>query len=160
MSDSWKRELAGRVVEPAAIVGIGNSASGDDAAGPEVVRLLRGRTRAALFDCQTVPENFIGPIARAKPACIVLVDAVPVGALPGVVALYALDSMRESSFHTHAASPALFLDLLVERTGASCFMIGIQPETSGFGSPMSVAIAAAAREVADAIAGCLPAPGG
>ncbi len=156
MADAWKKDLAARLVEPAAIVGIGNSASGDDGAGPEVVRLLRGRTRAALFDCQTVPENFIGPIARAKPRCIVLVDAVPVGALPGAVALYALDRVRESSFHTHAASPALFLDLLVERTGAGCFLVGIQPKSAGFGAPMSDEVAAAARAVADAIAGRLP----
>lgn len=156
MSESWKAALIDRLVSPAAVVGIGNSQSGDDGAGAEVVRLLRGRTCAALFDCQTVPENFIGPIARAKPACILLVDAVPSGAKAGRVRLYALDSLRETTFHTHAASPALFLDLLVERTGATCFMIGIQPKQVAPGAAMSPEVAAAARAVADAIAECLP----
>jgi hydrogenase maturation protease len=160
MSDRWKAQLAQRLVEPVAIVGIGNPDSGDDGVGPEVVRLLKGRTRAALFDCGGVPENFIGPIARARPKTVVLVDAVPIpsGApAPGTVALYALSSLREATFHTHAASPALFLDVLVERTRAECFMIGIQPKAVALGVAMSGEAAAAARDVADVIAAALPA---
>ncbi len=169
MSEAWKRELAERLAEPAAVVGIGRAGSGDDGVGPEVVRLLRGRTRAALFDCGAVPENFIGPIARAKPKCIVLIDAAAVGAEPGAVALYALSSLREATFHTHAASPALFLDVLVARINGSgtrdgvkgpgpvySFMIGIQPKTAGFGEAMSPEVLAAARDVAEAIAAALP----
>jgi Ni,Fe-hydrogenase maturation factor len=81
---------------------------------------------------------------------------VPSGRASGAVDLYALDSLRESTFHTHAASPALFLDVLVARTGAACFMIGIQPKTSGFGAALSEEVAAAARDVADALAERLP----
>jgi hydrogenase maturation protease len=154
--ESWKSALGARLAEPVAVVGVGNSVCGDDGAGPEVVRLLRGRTRAALFDCQTAPENFTGPIARAGPRCILLVDAAPTGARPGAVGLFETERLHETSFHTHAASPALFLGLLVERTGADGFLIGIQPKASGLGAVMSDEVAAAAREVADAIAQLLP----
>ncbi len=156
MSERWQAQLAKRLVEPVAIVGIGNPASGDDGVGPEVVRLLQGSTRARLFDCGGVPENFIGPIARARPKTIVLVDAAPVGAAPGAVAIHELAHVRETTFHTHAAGAALFLDVLVERTHAACFMVGIQPKAVGFGEPMSDEVAAAAREVADEIAAALP----
>ena len=156
MPPPWKEALRLRLKEPAAVVGIGNSASGDDAAGPEVVRLLAGRTRAALFDCGCVPENFIGPIARAKPTCIVLVDAAPAGGAPGAVSVHPLSDLREATFHTHAASPSLFLDVLVERTRAECFMIGIEPHRAGFGEHMSDEVIATAREVSDEIARLLP----
>ena len=83
MAASWKTALMNHLKEPAAVVGIGNPQSGDDGVGPEVVRLLRGRTRAMLFDCETAPENFIGPLAEARPASILLVDATPTGSTPG-----------------------------------------------------------------------------
>ena len=156
MPESWKTALMNRLVEPAAIVGIGNTQSGDDGVGPEVIRLLRGRTRALLFDCQTAPENFIGPIAQAKPACIILVDAVPVGAPTGTVQIFALECMHETTFHTHASTPALFLDMVVERTGAECFMLGVEPRSIGFGEAMTPEVTAAARDIADCIAQCLP----
>lgn len=157
MAQSWKTVLTDRLVEPVALVGIGNVMSGDDGLGPEVVRLLHGRTRAALFDCQTTPENFIAPIARAKPASIMLVDACPTGAEPGTIGLFTLECMHETTFHTHASTPALFLDLLVERTGAACFMLGVQPRTSGLGVAMTAEIRAAAAAIADAVAEILPA---
>jgi hydrogenase 3 maturation protease len=156
MDESWKLDLKARLVEPVVIVGIGNSMSGDDGAGPEVVRLLRGRTRATLFDCGGVPENFIGPIAAAKPACILLVDAAPVGAEPGHVGVFELAHIHGDTFHTHAASPSLFLDVLVERTHASCFMVGIQPKQVGIGTGMTPQVTAATRIVADFLAQCLP----
>ncbi len=156
MAESWKAALMNRLVEPAAIVGIGNTQSGDDGAGPEVIRLLRGRTRAILFDCGTAPENFIGPIAEAMPAAILLIDAVPVGAAPGTIGVFAIECMHETTFHTHASTPALFLDMLVERTGAGCFMLGVQPKDAGLGVEMTREIQAAAAEIADAIAEILP----
>ncbi len=154
---SWQEDLRARFLEPVAVIGIGNASSGDDAAGPEVARLLAGRTRAAVFDCGAVPENFIGPIARSKPKCILLVDAAPSGSKPGTVSVHSLAGMRESTFHTHAASPSLFLAVLVTRTRAECFMIGIQPARTGMGETMSDEVAAACREVADEIARLLPA---
>lgn len=156
MAQSWKTALMDRLSEPAAIVGIGNSQSGDDGVGPEVVRLLAGRTRAKLFDCQTAPENFIGPIARAKPKCIVLVDAAPFETAPGTIGVFAQECLHETTFHTHVSTPALFLDLLVERTGAGCFLIAVEPEQSGLGTRMSPRVSAAASAIADAIAELLP----
>jgi hydrogenase maturation protease len=157
MGDSWRKELAARIVEPVAVVGIGNVDSGDDALGPEVVRLLSGRTRAALFDCGTVPENFIGPIAQAKPACVILIDAVGAGGSPGDVVVLDAEALLESGLQTHAPSPALFLNVLAARTGAKCFAIGVTPGATGFGLPLSPEVATAAREVADEIARLLPA---
>jgi hydrogenase maturation protease len=156
LAESWKGALADRLSEPAVVVGIGNSASGDDGVGPEVIRLLRGRTRAWLFDCQTAPENFIGPIARLKPGCIVLIDAVPPRDRPGHIGIFAVECMHETTFHTHASTPALFLDLLVERTGAECFLVGVEARQSGLGTRMSREAASAAAEIADAIADHLP----
>jgi hydrogenase 3 maturation protease len=158
VAESWRSAIKERLTEPAAIVGIGNSQSGDDGVGPEVVRLLRGRTRAKLFDCQTAPENFIGPIARANPKCIVLVDAAPMNETPGAIAVLALECLHEATFHTHASTPALFLDLIIQRTGAQCFMIAIEPKQSGLGAAMSPRVRAAAEALADMIAELLPPP--
>ena len=156
MAESWKTALANRLAAPAVIVGIGNTQSGDDGVGPEVVRLLEGRTRATLFDCGTAPENFIGPISKAKPASILLVDAVPMDAPPGHVGIFAIECMHETTFHTHASTPALFLDMLIERTGAECCMLGVQPKNSGLGVEMTPEVRAAAAEIADAVAASLP----
>ena len=156
MAGRWQETLKDYVVEPASVVGIGRTGSGDDGLGPEVVRLVRGRTRAALFDCQTVPENFIGPIARSHPACIILVDAAPAGDQPGDVAIFAIECLHHATFHTHASTPALFLDALVERTGAACFMIGVHPKVLGLDRAMSPEVARAALEIADEIARLLP----
>ena len=156
MAESWETALMNRLVEPAAVVGIGNPEAGDDGLGPEVIRLLDGRTRALLFDCQTAPENFIGPLANASPASILLIDAVPTGQDPGTVGVFALECMHETTFHTHASTPALFLDMVVERTGAECFMLGVEPRSIGFGEAMTPEVTAAARDIADCIAQCLP----
>jgi hydrogenase 3 maturation protease len=58
------------------IIGIGNIMRGDDGFGPKLIESLKKRsTKAILFDCGTVPENYIFPILATSCDTVILVDA-------------------------------------------------------------------------------------
>ena len=54
------------------IVGIGNRMKGDDAAGPMLIDLLDGRTKATCIDAGVAPENYLEKIVAAKPDVVLL----------------------------------------------------------------------------------------
>ena len=153
----WMRSLAPFTSARLVLVGIGRHDSGDDALGPLVVSLLRGRTSLALFDAGTAPENFVGPIVRARPDLILLVDAVHFSAPPGSIRLLGPSELDETDFTTHAMSPRLVLDFLLERTGAQSRVLAVQPQTSGPGLLLSEPVREAARSIADFLARTFPA---
>ncbi len=47
----------------------------DDSLDPILVSRLQGRTKACLFDCGEVPENYTQPIIESRPKTIIIVDA-------------------------------------------------------------------------------------
>ncbi|GAG05135.1 unnamed protein product, partial [marine sediment metagenome] len=61
-------ELKGKIV----LLGVGNRIRGDDAAGPELIEILKKRPpdvgkEIFLFDGEEVPENYLIPITNLKP---------------------------------------------------------------------------------------------
>ena len=152
----WKQSLAALAGKRVVLVGIGRRDSGDDGVGPLVVELLRARTSLSLLDAQTTPENFIGPIARATPDVVLLVDAAAFSAPPGEVRLFQGPDLDETDFTTHAMSPRLFLDFLAQRTGARTLLLAVQPARTGPAVPMSPPVHDAARSIADFLARLFP----
>lgn len=138
------------------VVGIGRPDAGDDGVGPLIINLLAGRTSASLFNAETTPENFIGPIAKTAPDVILLVDALHFDGPVGDVRLIEPDQLANTDFTTHAPSPQILLDFLAERTGARCLVLGVQPERSGMNTPMSLPVRDAARHVADVLSRLFP----
>ncbi len=128
--------LKGRIV----YMGIGNILRGDDGIGPHLVEVLRKRG-ASVVDAGTVPESYIGPVTRLEPETIVLVDAVHLGSEPGSVELLERDEiLKHNCFSTHNLSPVLVMERLENETGASVFMLAIQPATLELGASISPAV--------------------
>jgi len=125
--------LTGRVV----IVGVGNRMKGDDGFGPAMIDLLRGRVKATLFDCGTVPENFLKPIRQAQPGTVLVLDAADFSDRPGSIAVIEPDRWSGGGFSSHSMSLKLFADLISQDTGAGVFLVAVQPRQLGFGEQMS-----------------------
>jgi hydrogenase 3 maturation protease len=115
-----------------AVVGIGNRLQGDDAAGLVVAeglqKKLTGKPNVRVFQVGETPENHLGEIASFTPEVIYLVDAGHFGAEPGAWRLFPASEIRSQGFTTHAASLSLTASFLEEQTGASIFLLAIQPD--------------------------------
>ncbi len=136
LQEKIRKLLKGRIV----YIGMGNILRGDDGIGPHLVEALRERG-ARVVDAGTVPENYIGPVKRLEPEIIVMVDAVHLGSEPGSVELLERDEILENSgFSTHSLSPVLVMERLESETGATVFMLAIQPGTLKLGDPLSPAV--------------------
>jgi len=125
--------LLGRIV----YMGIGNILRGDDAVGPELTGRL-SRMGMRTVDAGSVPENYIGSVARLKPDTVVLIDAVHLDRRPGSVELLEKSDLAGGvGFTTHTLSPVLVMERLEEETGASVLLLAIQPKRLDFGAPLS-----------------------
>ena len=154
---AWEEGLTALVGKRLVVMGVGRSESGDDGLGPLLISLLSGRTSATLLDAATTPENFVGPVSRAKPDVVLMVDAVHFSAPVGRVRLLRADDLAENDFTTHAMSPKLLLDVIAEQTGAQVLILGVQPGRTGFGTPMSPPVRQTAAHIADLLARLFPA---
>jgi len=125
--------LSGRVV----IVGVGNPMKGDDGFGPAMIERLQDRVQASLFDCGTVPENFLGPIREEQPQTVLVLDAADFSERPGAIGVFDSSEWRGGGFSSHSLSLKLFADLISQDTGASVYLVAVQPKRLGFGEQMS-----------------------
>lgn len=154
-------DLAGvirdRIRGAVAVVGLGNIIRGDDGLGPKLIELLKARkVNAALFDCGTVPENYIFPILSTSCETVILVDAADLGIPPGEARVFGLDEIANVSFSTHNPSPRLFTDLL--RTGKenmNIFIVSVQPKSMALGEGLSGEVLEGLAALAEAFAGAL-----
>ena len=138
-----RERLRGRVV----IAGVGNPLRGDDGFGPLMIQRLRGKVKAALFDCGSAPENFLGPIRRQYPDTILVLDAADFSADPGEVRVFDSSQWQGGGFSTHNLSLNLFADLLSADTSARIYLVAIKPRTIGLGQPMSPEVRGGCRKL-------------
>jgi len=129
----------------AVLMGIGNRWRGDDAAGPEVIARLAGRVAARCIDAGDAPERHLGEVAEGAPDTILLVDAVDFGGCPGEVALFELEDLPSRLGTTHDVPLSVIMRYLRAMAEADVLLLGIQPETTGFGATMSAAVDDAIR---------------
>ncbi len=124
---------------------------GDDAAGIEVIRLLKKRkkTNAVLIDAGTVPENYLNKISETNPDIIILIDAADMQQPPGTVLELSPEDLGCFSFSTHSGSLSLVIDYLKQETKADIRLIGIQPGKRDVGAEMT-------KQVRNAINQLLP----
>jgi hydrogenase 3 maturation protease len=138
------------------ILGIGNSMRGDDAIGPLLAGRLNGRVDAEVIDAEEVPENYIDPIIQAKPEVLVILDAASLDAPPGSVAIIELDNIASAGLSTHRASLNLFLLVLASEIHPDIFILGIQPQSTAFGAPLSQPVQVALGNIEKAFLEILP----
>jgi hydrogenase 3 maturation protease len=132
-----------------AIVGIGNTLKGDDAAGPLLISRLRGKTGFALFDCGQAPENYLQPIIECGPEAIIIVDASDWAGEPGELRLIKKEEIRGFGFSTHDASLRIFIDYLErELPAAELVFIGVQAGSRMLGQLLSPEVGEAVDKLA------------
>ena len=119
------------------LLGVGQSLRGDDGAGPELLRILRHKTTATLFDCGEVPENYLDEIIKIHPETVVVVDAVNLGMEAGAVALLEENNLQSAGWSTHHGSLRPLIKYLKANTKADVFVLGIQPKSTEFGTEIS-----------------------
>jgi len=131
-------EMLARHVSPnTAIVCIGNELRADDGAGPAIAQLLVDAVPWDVHDAQTAPENFTAKIIRGRPDCIIVVDALHLGAEPGTFRLMPIEDMTGQGPSTHGPAPLAVMGLLREQLSCECVVLGIQPADTRVGAPMS-----------------------
>jgi hydrogenase 3 maturation protease len=131
------------------VLGVGNTLKGDDGVGPLICERLAGKISATVIDAGTVPENHIGPIAKASPQSLVIIDAVDFGAHPGDVRVFSPDEIGRCVFSTHSLSLHLFLDLIGNESEMKVVLLGVQPDQTRLGEPLSSAVAESAERLTD-----------
>jgi len=149
----WER-AEGRVV----VLGIGRRGHGDDAAGPLLIDRLQASSDLAAIDCGTAPENFLGVVARHHPGLALLVDACCVGADAGTIHLLSPDELAHTDFGTHGLTPALFLKMIEQQTGAECALLAIESERVGADIPASPCVHKAISTIAEFLLSHAPKP--
>lgn len=139
VNENLLTDIKNRVRGKVTIIGIGNIMRGDDGCGPKFIESLKKKNpNANLFDCGTVPENYIFPILTTSCDTVILVDAADFGMSPGTIKAFSLDEVSGASLSTHNSSLRLFTDLL--KTGKddlNIFVVSIQPKSIAFGEPLS-----------------------
>ncbi|MCS7252860.1 MAG: hydrogenase maturation peptidase HycI [Armatimonadota bacterium] len=149
----FRQALRGRV----AIIGIGNEMRGDDAVGCYIARRLHSVENALVIEAGDVPENYAGLLREYKPECIVLVDAVNVGADVGSIIIMSAEELSSSlAVSTHGMPLKLLSDYLRRETGAEVFLIGIQVKGTELGAPMSDEVQVAAEAIVELICSAYP----
>ena len=137
-SSDIKERLKGIVT----IIGIGNIMRGDDGFGPKFIENLKKKnTKASLFDCGTVPENYIFPILATSCDTVILVDSADLKTEPGSLKVLSLSELSGAGLSTHNSSIRLFTDLLMTgKDGLNIFAVTVQPKSIAFGESLSPAV--------------------
>ncbi len=150
-------DIRSRIKGKTAIVAIGNIMRSDDGLGSKLIEMLKARVvNARLFDCGTVPENYIFPILAASCDTIILVDAADLGMAAGCAKVLDLENIVNVSFSTHAPSPLLFTDLLkTGRDDLNIFVVSVQPKSTTLGGPLSAEVVRSLTALTDTFAAAL-----
>ena len=143
-------ELKGKIV----LLGVGNRIRGDDAAGPELIEILKKRLpdirkEIFLFDGEEVPENYLIPMANLKPNLVIIVDVVDFGSRPGTVKLFPIRQIPQGSFSTHRLSLRFLGSYLEKETQAKIYLLGIQPKSIKLEEKLSLEVKKALSDLAD-----------
>lgn len=137
---------------PLVVLGMG-SVTGDDRAALALVADLQARAPPGVvaIDGGVAPENVTGPVRRADPAAILVVDAVAFEGEPGERRRFGVDDLRRGSISTHSAPPTLLVDFLERTTDAPVTLLGIQPASldGGLSVPVARSVADLARAISD-----------
>jgi len=136
-----------------AVMGIGNPLRRDDSVGLRIVKRLWRRVPPSveLYECETVPENFIGQIERLKPTHVLMVDAADMRAAPGVIRLVPPEEIGGLSVSTHALPLSVFARFMKQSIDAKVVLLAIQPKNVDFGTRMTRELQSSTKIAADAI---------
>jgi hydrogenase 3 maturation protease len=142
--------------EGALVVGVGHPLCGDDAVGSTIAAALERRFFARVIDAGSVPESYLGPLTAVPGRPVVFLDAVEQGAPPGAWCLVPAADLRMRASDTHRPSLGLLADLLAAH-GSAVWVLGIQPQDTAIGRPLSAPAERTAAELTGLLAAALAA---
>jgi hydrogenase 3 maturation protease len=122
------------------LVGIGNTARKDDAAGVRVITRLKGKAPQGvhLLDVGTTPENYSSKMKQLTPTRIMFFDAVEMGKDAGTYCFIDEETLVSQSVSTHKQPLSMLMEVLKRGLPeARVRLVGIQPKTTEFGFGMS-----------------------
>src|SRR4030065_1894057 len=134
MLDALAKKLRGKRT---VILGVGNLLQGDDAIGPNLVDLLRGRVEATLINAGEVPENYLSSIRAAQPEVVLIIVAIELGSDPGCIAILDADRLRAIGNFTRNPGFGFLAVMIQDGTGAEVILVGVQPEATAFAADLS-----------------------
>ena len=120
--------------------GLGNRYRSDDAAGLELLELIRGKgifPGARFISAGTNPENFLERILSSNPGLVVFIDACDFGGNPGDIRWMEPGEIKNAGISTHAYSITLIENYLNLGRKVACRYLAVQPGNTGIGEDLS-----------------------
>ncbi|HYA48101.1 MAG TPA: hydrogenase 3 maturation endopeptidase HyCI [Burkholderiales bacterium] len=157
---AWTVRLARELGRPErlAVLGVGNTARGDDAAGVRAAEGLAALAAAGamprlkVFVTHEVPENFTGAVREFGPSHVLVIDAVAAGSPPGTVFIVDPAAVPEEDLSTHRTPLSTLAGYLERTVGCRAVILGIEPAAFAAGTPLSPAVRRAVERVAASLA--------
>lgn len=152
------------MAESPLVIGLGNRLRGDDAAGPELARLVAGRRpEATVVEHEGEPTGLIEIWDRAPLA--IVADAIAPAGNPGRIeraiggsAPLAFRTATPASTHALDLAGAIELAASLGRLPARLVIYGIEGERFDLGAPLSPRVTAALWSLAGRVLGELGEP--
>ncbi|MDA3793012.1 MAG: hydrogenase 3 maturation endopeptidase HyCI [Elusimicrobia bacterium] len=140
--DTDRLKRAGRIV----VMGVGNPDRGDDAVGAYVAEILINAGYSNVFNCLSVPENYLVKVNALNPDTIIIADAVNMNESPGFFKLIEPEKIQQG-ITTHNAGLDMIAEFLRMSGKAEILILAIQPETVSGAASMGPAVKKAADEI-------------
>jgi hydrogenase 3 maturation protease len=128
-----------------AVMGVGNPDRGDDGSGPYIAEKLINDGFKNVFNCLSVPENYLGKVGKLDPDIVLIADAVDMGRPPGFFTLADPNAIHQG-ITTHNAGLDMIAKFLKMSSEAEIYILAIQPSQKGSGT-MSPAVKTAADKI-------------
>jgi len=126
-------------------VGLGNRDCGDDGASQILLNKLKHSEefkKAGFIFAGTNPENYLQKIADKNPQAVVFIDTAHFQAKPGTLKFLEAKHLKPSDFSTNAFSISLIADYLTYEKPCEIYYLGIQPQNTSVGQPLSDSVKA------------------
>jgi hydrogenase 3 maturation protease len=158
---AWKARLARELGRPEklAVLGVGNIAKGDDAAGVRAAEALadlagaRATPRLKVFVTHEAPENFTGAVRDFEPTHVLIIDAAAAGLRPGDIFIVDRGLVPDEDVSTHRIPLSTLVGYLERTAGSRVVVLGIEPTSFAAGMPLSPPVRQAVDRVAAFLAG-------
>jgi len=111
-----------------------------------VAELLLEKKIPAVVDCGTTPENHIAALRSQPPLVLLIVDAADMGITPGELRRLSIEELDSATAVSHNIPMSLLLSPFTDAFEIA--VLGIQPETTRMGEPLSGTAEKAAHRVA------------
>ena len=136
------------------VIGVGNEMKADDGAGVYIAKQLQEKVKRPDIDVfigGATPENLTGPVKKASPSHIIIVDAADFGEKPGRLKFLEKDQIEGEGFSTHSFPLSVLVDYLERETGAKVLILGIQAKNTSAANGPSLEVKKAAQSLIDVL---------